>query len=129
MQYLYLKQLPFYLIHFCTIILVIIWINYLNSLLIGYNLILMILISTSIISLIIVISFLLYGVYFIFGLLLYKLLAYNKSVIEELRNNNISSIILLGVIIFSLVLLSGPSIESFFIYFNIKPFFPSFSVL
>lgn len=79
------------------------------------------------ISLIIVISFLLYCVYFIFGVLLFKLMTTNKSIIEELENNNVSSVVFLGVIIISLILLSGPSIESFFGYFNIQPLFPSFN--
>ena len=81
------------------------------------------------ISLIIVISFLLYCVYFIFGILLFKLMTTNKSIIEELENNNVSSVVFLGVIILSLILLSGPSIESFFGYFNIQPLFPSFNVM
>jgi hypothetical protein len=79
------------------------------------------------ISLIIVISFLLYCVYFIFGILLFKLMTTNKSIIEELENNNVSSVVFLGVIIISLILLSGLSIESFLGYFNIQPLFPSFN--
>ena len=65
------------------------------------------------ISLIIVISFL--------------LMTTNKSIIEELENNNVSSVVFLGVIIISLILLSGPSIESFLGCFNIQPLFPSFN--
>jgi len=79
------------------------------------------------ISLIIVISFLLYCVYFIFGILLFKLMTTNKSIIEELENNNVSSVVFLGVIIISLILLSGPSIESFLGHFNTQPLFPSFN--
>jgi hypothetical protein len=79
------------------------------------------------ISLILVISFLLYCVYFIFGILLFKLLTNKKSIVKELENNNVSSVIFLGVIILSLILLSGPSIQSFFSYFNIQPLFPSFN--
>lgn len=79
------------------------------------------------ISLILVISFLLYCVYFIFGILLFKLLTNKKSIVKELENNNVISVIFLGVIILSLILLSGPSIESFFSNFNIQPLFPSFN--
>jgi len=79
------------------------------------------------ISLILVISFLLYCVYFIFSILLFKLLTNNKSIVEELENNNINSVVFLGVLILSLIILSGPSIESFFSNFNIQPLFPSFN--